>query len=54
MADPRADAVKAYFQRSCEALDRAAADRALADAIITIAARITQAFRLGGKAPDRR
>jgi len=49
MAEPRADAVKAYFQRSCEALDRAAADRALADAIITIAARITEAFRLGGK-----
>ncbi len=49
MADTRADSVKSYFQRSCEALNRAADDRALSDAIIAISARVTQAFRLGGK-----
>lgn len=49
MAESRADAVKSYFQRSREALDRAASDAALAEAIIAISARVTQAFRLGGK-----
>jgi D-sedoheptulose 7-phosphate isomerase len=43
------DMVAAYFRRSCEALDRAAADTRLQNAINTIADTITQAFRSGGK-----
>ena len=45
----REDMVTAHFRRSCEALDRAAADPRLQNAIHTIAEAITRAFRNGGK-----
>lgn len=43
------DMVAAHFRRSCEALDRAADDIRLRDAIHAIADAITRAFRAGGK-----
>ncbi|MFY9625959.1 MAG: D-sedoheptulose 7-phosphate isomerase [Rhodoplanes sp.] len=43
------DKVAAYFRRSCEALDRAAGDPALREAIDGIAGAITRAFRNGAK-----
>ncbi|MGB6537865.1 MAG: SIS domain-containing protein [Xanthobacteraceae bacterium] len=43
------DMVAAHFRRSCEALDRAAADARLREAIHAIANTITRAFREGGK-----
>jgi D-sedoheptulose 7-phosphate isomerase len=49
MSAPREDAVSAHFRRSCETLERAAADSALLATIAAIAERITQAYRAGGK-----
>lgn len=43
------DPVAAYFRRSCETLDRAAADRELQAAIYAIAGAISKAFRNNGK-----
>jgi D-sedoheptulose 7-phosphate isomerase len=48
MREPE-DMVAAHFRRSREALDRAAADPRLQNAIYTIADAITRAFRCGGK-----
>lgn len=42
-------AIEAYFNRSSEALARAAGDRALRSAIDRIAGVVTQGFRAGGK-----
>lgn len=40
---------QSYFQRSCEAMQRAAADQHLMTAIDTVAGRITQALKAGNK-----
>jgi D-sedoheptulose 7-phosphate isomerase len=45
----RYDAVAAYFQRSLEALGRAAGDRALHETVLGMADAVTQALRAGGK-----
>ena len=45
----RYDAVAAYFQRSLEALGRAAGDRALHESVLAMADAVTQALRAGGK-----
>ncbi len=49
MTDSRKDEVAAYFRRSCEALERAAADATLTAAILAIAERIGRALHAGGK-----
>ncbi|MDC7787695.1 D-sedoheptulose 7-phosphate isomerase [Rhodoplanes sp. TEM] len=46
---PAADSIAAHFERSREAMERAATDAALLDAIAEIAAAITRSFRSGGK-----
>ena len=49
MADPREDIVLAHLQRSREAIERAAGERALIAAIVAIADRIARSLREGGK-----
>ena len=49
MANPRETAVQAHFRKSLECLERAAADRAFAAAIVAVSDRIAQCFRDGGK-----
>lgn len=49
MADPREDAISAHFHKSVEVLQAAAADRALAFAVMSIAGAIGKAFRSGRK-----
>jgi D-sedoheptulose 7-phosphate isomerase len=45
----RADAVTKHFRRSCETLERAAADRPMLEAMLAIAEMTIQALRSGGK-----
>jgi len=49
MADPRQDAVLAYFRRSRETIERAAADQNFLAASVAIAECIARALRAGGK-----
>jgi len=49
MADPREDLVLAHFRRSQEVVERSAADKSFVAATLTIADRIAQALRSGGK-----
>jgi D-sedoheptulose 7-phosphate isomerase len=49
MADPRQDAVVAYFRRSRQALERAEQNPEFVTAVTTIADRIARALREGGK-----
>jgi D-sedoheptulose 7-phosphate isomerase len=45
----REDGIAAYFQRSLEALGRAAGDRALHGTVLAMADAVTRALRAGGK-----
>lgn len=49
MADVKAEFITAHFRNSCKTLERAAADRGLATAILAISDTITRAMRAGGK-----
>jgi D-sedoheptulose 7-phosphate isomerase len=49
MADPRQEAVLAYFRRSREAVERAAADATFVASTVVIAERIARALKDGGK-----
>jgi D-sedoheptulose 7-phosphate isomerase len=49
MADPRRDAVLAFLRRSQQAVEQAAGDRDFVNAVVTIAARIAESLRDGGK-----
>ena len=49
MADPREDAVLAYFRRSRDAMQRAEQNREFVKAVVAIADRIARALRDGGK-----
>jgi len=49
MADPREDAVLAYFRRSRDAMQRAEQNREFVKAVAAIADRIARALRDGGK-----
>jgi D-sedoheptulose 7-phosphate isomerase len=48
-AASRASTIAEHFRRSCETLERAAADRALLDAMAAIADMMIDALRAGGK-----
>ena len=49
MADPRQDAVQAFFRRSQQAVERATADAAFIAAVVAIAERIAGSLKNGGK-----
>jgi len=49
MADPREDAVLAYFRRSRDAMQRAEQNREFVKAVAAIADRVARALRDGGK-----
>src|SRR5262249_55767757 len=49
MTDSLEDRVAAYFQHSCEVLERAAQDAQLRRSLAAIAERIARAYRAGGK-----
>jgi D-sedoheptulose 7-phosphate isomerase len=49
MADPRQEAVAAYFRRSQQAVERASADAKFIAAIVAIAGRIAASLKNGGK-----
>jgi D-sedoheptulose 7-phosphate isomerase len=49
MPDPRQEAVRAYFRRSQQAVERASADETLVAAVAAIAERIAAALKNGGK-----
>jgi D-sedoheptulose 7-phosphate isomerase len=48
-SEPRAEAIAQHLRLSCETLERAAADRALLDAMAAIADLVIDALRAGGK-----
>ena len=49
MADPREDAIALHFRRSCQTLERAAADVKVLATVAAVADAISCAFRAGGR-----